>query len=50
MTKAGLFTWMVVFSIGEGLWFPIGISERGDPQEVPLLLFFCASRWQENVS
>ena len=24
--------------------------ERGDPQGVPLLLFYCASRWHEDVS
>ena len=49
MIKAGPFTRMVVFDIGEMLWFPVNRSERGDPKGVPLLMFYYASRWHENV-
>ena len=49
--KVGPFIQMVVFGIEEGksCGSPISISKRGDPQGVPLLLFFCASRWHKNV-
>ena len=47
--KVGSFTGMVVFSIRKGCGSPTGGSERGDPHGVPLLLFFCATRWRKNV-
>ena len=49
MTKVGSSTQMVVFDIGDGLWFPSGPIERGDPRGVPLLSFCCASRWHKDV-
>ena len=49
MTKVGSFTQMVVFSIGEELWFLSPGFEREDPQGVSLLSFCYASRWRENV-
>ena len=39
VTKAGTFTRMVVF----------GIGDRGDSQGVSLLPFCCTPRWHENV-
>ena len=49
MTKVGPFRWMVVFSIGESSGSLVGRSERGDPQGIPLLSFFCAFRWHEDL-
>ena len=41
---------MVVFGIGIGCGFLVRSSDRGDPQGVPSLSFYCASRWHEDVS
>ena len=49
VTKAGQFTHMVVSGIGDGCGSPIDRSERGDPQGVPLLSIYGASRWHEDV-
>ena len=42
-------THMVVFGIGTGCGSLVDRSERGDPQGIPLLPIYCASRWQEDV-
>ena len=49
MTKAGPSIQMVVFGIGMGCGYLEDRFERGDPHRVPLLSFFCASRWHEDV-
>ena len=50
MTKAGSSTQRVVFGIGDDCGSLVDRSERGDPQGVPLLLIFYASKWHEDVS
>ena len=49
MTRAGPFTQMVVFDIGEGSGSPIDRFEREDSQGVSLLSIYRASRWHEDV-
>ena len=49
MTRAGPFTQMVVFDIGEGSGSPIDRFEREDSQGFSLLSICRASRWHEDV-
>ena len=47
--EVGPFMQMTVLGIGDGLWFPIDKSERGNPLGIPLLSLYNASGWHEDV-
>ena len=50
MIKARPCTQIVVFGIKDGRGSPVRSFDRGDPQGVPLLSFYCASKWHKDVS
>ena len=48
--RAGPFTKMVVFDLGDGSGSPVDRFERGDSQGVSLLSICRAPRWHKDVS